>query len=185
MFFEKKLNLLNELPHCKRWDKISAKSMRLPYQVLVFPFIKEKGKYYYAIFKRKDLNIWQGIAGGGEGKETPLEAMRREAYEEATINKKARFIRLSSLITIPAVNICGLRWGNIVMIPEFSFGVEVETRKLKISNEHKQYLWVSCQEAINKLKYDSNKSAIWELDYRLKNGIGGIKKNIQSIKKFL
>ena len=159
--------------------------MRAPYQVLIFPFIKQAGKYYYAIFKRRDLGIWQGIAGGGEGNEKPIEAMRREAYEEASIGKKARYIRLASMATIPAVNICGLKWGDIIMIPELAFGVEALSKELKISNEHTQYLWLGCESAIKKLKYDSNKSALYELDYRLKNGPAGIEKNIQAIKKFL
>lgn len=161
--------------------------MRTPYQVLVFPFVKEGEKYYYAIFKRKDLNIWQGIAGGGEGDEKPIKTMRREACEEASIDIKSRYIRLTSITTIPAVNICGLKWGKeIIMIPEFAFGVEVPSKKLKISSEHTKYLWLSCKDAINKLKYDSNKSALWELDYRLKNrNLDGIEKNIQAIKKFL
>ena len=160
--------------------------MRAPYQVLIFPFIKEGGKYYYAIFKRKDLNIWQGLAGGGEGNEKPIETTRREAYEEASIDRRSRYIRLSSITTIPAVNIYGLKWDEIIMIPEFAFGVEVQSRELKISSEHTQYLWLSCEDAINKLKYDSNKSVIWELDYRLKNGsLDGIKKNIKAVKRFL
>jgi len=161
--------------------------MRAPCQVLIFPFIREEGKYYYAIFKRKDLNIWQGIAGGGERNETLIETMRREAYEEASIDRKSPYIRLASVTTIPAVNICGLKWGKeIIMIPEFAFGIEVLSRKIEISNEHIQYLWLNCEDAIDKLKYDSNKSALWELDYRLKNGVlNGIRKNIQIIKNFL
>ncbi len=158
--------------------------MRMPYQVLVVPFIKEEGKYYYAVFRRKDLDIWQFIAGGGEDNEMPLEAAKREVYEEASIDKNLRYIRLSSITTIPAVNIHGLKWGDIVMIPEISFGVEVPGRDLKISGEHTQYLWLSCNDVINKLRYDSNKSAVWELDYRLRNGLNGIEKNIQAIKKF-
>ena len=153
--------------------------------MLIFPFIKEAGRYYYAIFKRRDLNIWQGIAGGGEGNETPVRTMRREAYEEALINRKSRYIRLASITTIPAINICGLKWGNIIMIPEFAFGVEAASRELKISNEHTQYLWLNYEDAIKKLKYDSNKSALWELDYRLKNGVDGIENNIQAVKKYL
>lgn len=160
--------------------------MRKPYQVLVFPFIKENGKYYYALFKREDLGVWQGIAGGGEGKEKPIEAMRREVYEEASINRMAYCIRLSSITTIPAVNICGLKWGDIIMIPEFAFGVEVQSKKLKISNEHTEYLWFTFKNAISQLKYDSNKSALWELNYRLENKeIDSIEKNIEIIKHFL
>jgi len=161
--------------------------MRAPFQVLILPFVKKGGVYYYAIFKRKDLNIWQFIAGGGEGDETPLEAAKREVHEEILFDKNLRFIRLASLTTIPAENIHGLIWGKeIIMIPEFAFGVELPSKKIKLGNEHTKYLWVSCKEAIKKLKYDSNKSAIWELDYRLKNKkIGGIEKNIRTIKKFL
>lgn len=161
--------------------------MRAPYQVLVIPFIKEKNKYHYAIFKRKDLNIWQFIAGGGEGKETPIEAAKREAYEEAGIDKKSRYNRLASIATIPAVNVRGLEWGKeIIMIPEFTFSVELPSRKIKITNVHTQYLWLSFKDAVKKLKYDSNKSALWELDYRLKNGnIDDVKKNDKTIRSFL
>ncbi len=161
--------------------------MRAPYQVLVLPFVKEGEKHYYAILKRKDLNIWQFIAGGGEGDEAPIKAAKREAYEETGINKKSYFIRLASICAIPAVNIHGLKWGKeIVMIPEFAFGVELHSRKLKITNAHTQYLWLNCEDAIKRLKYDSNKSALWELDYRLKNeDFAGIKENAKVIKKFL
>ena len=161
--------------------------MRAPYQVLVLPFVKEKERCCYAIFKRKDLNIWQFIAGGGEGKETPIETAKREAYEEAGIEKKSHYIRLASITAIPAVNIRGLEWGKeIIMIPEFAFSVELSSKKLKITNVHTQYLWLSFENAIKKLKYDSNKSALWELDYRLKNkNIGDIKKNARTIRRFL
>lgn len=158
--------------------------MRAPFQVLAIPYIKEGDKYLYAVFKRKDLSIWQAIAGGGEGDESPIEAFRREIFEEAGIDQNSPYIRLSSITTIPAVNICGLLWGDVVMIPEFSFGVEVQSRELKISGEHIQYLWLICNDAIDKLRYDSNKSALWELNYRLENGFDGIKENIQAIKKF-
>lgn len=40
--------------------------MRAPYQVLVLPFKKENGNIKYSILKRKDMKVWQGIAGGGE-----------------------------------------------------------------------------------------------------------------------
>ena len=43
--------------------------MRKPIQILIFPFYKEKKRYLYAIFKRRDLKFWQGISGGTEGKD--------------------------------------------------------------------------------------------------------------------
>ncbi|MDP2946879.1 MAG: NUDIX domain-containing protein, partial [Nanoarchaeota archaeon] len=56
--------------------------MRAPFQILIFPFIKDKVGYLYAIFKRSDLGFWQGISGGGEDAETPIEAVKRELFEE-------------------------------------------------------------------------------------------------------
>lgn len=158
--------------------------MRAPFQVLLFPFIKEQGEYYYALFKRNDLNIWQAIAGGGEGEETPLEAVKREAFEEALIDRNSNYLRLSSTATIPAANIHGLLWGDIVMIPEIAFGVELPSRAIKLSDEHTECQWLTRKEAMALLKYDSNKSAIWELDYRLRNNCRGVDENKQNIIKY-
>lgn len=47
-------------------------------QVLVIPYKMINGKAEYCIFKRSDALYWQFIAGGGEDKETPLEAAKRE-----------------------------------------------------------------------------------------------------------
>lgn len=151
---------------------------------MVFPFIKEQGEYYYAVFKRNDLNVWQAIAGGGEGEETPLEAAKREAIEEASIDQNSNYLRLSSTTTIPATNIHGLLWGDIVMIPEITFGVELPSREIKLSDEHKEYQWLTCKEIMVLLRYDSNKSAIWELDYRLRNGGRGVDENKQNVIKY-
>ncbi len=183
----KDINAVDPFCALKKHKPQIIKSIRAPHQVLILPFVKEGKKYYYAIFKRKDMNIWQFIAGGGEGNEKPIKTMRREAYEEASINKKSHYIKLASITTIPAVNIHGLIWGKkIIMIPEFAFGVELPSRKLKLSDEHTEHLWLSCEDAIKKLRYDSNKSAVWELDYRLKNkNLNGIEKNRQSIRRFL
>ncbi len=160
--------------------------MRAPFQVLVIPYIKEgDNKYFYAIFKRKDLGIWQAIAGGGEADENPLEASRREASEEAGIDKNSSYIRLSSATTIPAENIHGFLWGNsVLMVPEIAFGVEVLSKDLAVSDEHTEYEWVECDEAMQRFRYDSNKSAVWELDYRLKNEIKDASQNIQIIEKY-
>ncbi|CKI02268.1 Uncharacterised protein [Streptococcus pneumoniae] len=47
--------------------------MRAPYQVLIFPYIKTDDSIQYAIFNRSDYAYWQGIAGGGEDGEIPIE----------------------------------------------------------------------------------------------------------------
>lgn len=161
--------------------------MRRPYQILVFPYFKKNGDYYYAIFKRKDLKVWQGIAGGGEEGENPPETAQREAFEEAGISMDSHYLRLSAISTIPADKISGLKWDKqVVMIPEFAFGVEVFSQDLKIEQEHTQLSWCKEENALKKLEWDSNKSALWELNYRLKNNdFEGIKINTDAINKFL
>lgn len=143
--------------------------MRQPYQVLIFPYKKEKEKIVYAIFLREDLKVWQGIAGGVEENETPLLAAKRESLEEANISKNAKFITLDSYTTMPVVNVAGkFAWGkDIFLIKEFSYGVNAQNEKIKISDEHIKYEWLSYEKAIKKLKWDSNKSALWELNERL------------------
>jgi dATP pyrophosphohydrolase len=60
---------------------------------------------------------------------------------------------------------------DIVVIPEYSFAVEVRNERIKISSEHTRFEWLSFQEACNQLYWDSNKTALWELDYKLKNNL--------------
>ena len=142
--------------------------MRAPFQVLIFPFIDEKNNYLYAIFKRKDLKFWQGISGGGENKETPAEAARRETFEETKIDKRSRYIVLDSMTTIPIANVGNYKWKKgVLVLSEHSFGVEVFSKDLKLGKEHSSYKWLPYEKAEKLLKYDSNKTALWELNYRL------------------
>lgn len=142
--------------------------MRQPYQVIVLPYVKTHKGYLYAIFRRKDLNFWQAISGGGEGNETPFETAKREALEEARIDSSSEFIALDSLTTIPVIDVGEyIHKEGILVLPEYSFGVEMLSTNLNIGTEHSEYRWLSYQEARELLKYDSNKSALWELNHRL------------------
>lgn len=142
--------------------------MRKPVQVLIFQFYKEKNKYLYAIFKRRDFKFWQGISGGLENNETPLKAAKRETFEETKIKPRAKFIKLDSKTSIPIENIGKHKWKkDIYIATEFSFGVEVKTKEIKLSEEHAEMAWVTFKKAIKLLKYDSNKTALWELNRRL------------------
>ena len=126
----------------------------------------------FAVFLRSDGNFWQFIAGGGEEGEIPIETARREAEEEAGIPQSARFIPLDSVATIPVPGVTGgpMRWGeSVLVIPEHCFCVEIGSEKLHISFEHVEYRWVPFEEAYEMLKWDSNKCALWELNYRIVN----------------
>ena len=143
--------------------------MRKPKQVLVFLYRKNKNnKYEYCIFYRKRLQIWQAISGGVEDDETLIETVKREVLEETGIEAN-NILELSSIASIPVVNVTGnFSWGNdVYVVTEYSFGVLTDNNDIKLSSEHKQYKWFTYDEAHKKLEYDSNKTALWELNQRL------------------
>ena len=117
------------------------------------------------------MGVWQAIAGGGEEGETPIESAKRETFEEAGISVKSKFTQLTSVASVPVEAISGFIWGkDVLVIPEYSFGVEVLTKKIHLEREHAMYEWLTYNKAYEKLEWDSNKTALWELNYRLKNG---------------
>ena len=149
--------------------------MRAPYQTLTILYKKNNNKILYCIFYRNSHPIWQFISGGGEDNETPLETVIREIKEETSLIVDNRIIKqLDSRTTIPVLNVTGkYTWGpNVYVIPEYIFAIEINNCDIRLSKEHKEYKWVEYDEAIKKLRYDSNKTALWELNERLnKNDI--------------
>ncbi len=144
---------------------------RAPFQVLVLPYRIARNSILYAIFRREASTggYWQGIAGGGESGESPLDAARREAFEEAGICPDRAFIKLDSMAMIPVVNVSGFVWGpDVMVIPEYCFGVAVESTRLKLSREHEQSEWAQYRSAYAKLRWETNRTALWELDHRLR-----------------
>ncbi|MDR2902152.1 MAG: NUDIX domain-containing protein [Lactobacillales bacterium] len=159
---------------------------RCPLQVLVFPYIQKAGVFYYALFKRKTGKYWQGIAGGGEMGETPLKAAQRESCEEAGIPESADYMVLLSMTTMPAPAVCGFEWGeSVCVVLERSFGVAVADEALVLSQEHCEYKWMTFDEAMAHLKWDSNKNALWELNHRLTHGVSDMSDNLKYLKTFL
>ena len=143
---------------------------RAPFQVLVLPFRHSQDGYLeYAIFRRRDGEYWQFIAGGGENNEKPLESAQREALEEAGISPESDYIVLDSCNTVPVEGVTGeFTWGkNVYVIPEYTFGVKLDSGVIKLSKEHTEYRWVSYQDALTMLKWDSNRNALWELNARI------------------
>jgi len=146
---------------------------RLPFQILVLPyrFLSTGEKIEFALFKRRDLEIWQGIAGGGEGNESPLQTAKRETFEECGIPMESDFIKLNTINSVPITRFKDkyLWKENLFVIPEYSFGVNASTKLVSISKEHIEYKWLQYSEALKILKWDSNKTALWELNCRLLN----------------
>lgn len=107
-----------------------CKMARAKYQVLVIPYHVEKENIKYCIFKRSDMDAWQFIAGGGENEdETVIISAKREAYEEANIDKDCKYVSLDIQSSIPTYCFKEVRqiWGkDCLVIPEYSFAVMID-----------------------------------------------------------
>lgn len=150
--------------------KTKGVSMRQPYNVLVLPYYQDDEVILYAVFKRSDAPIWQGIAGGVEANETHMEAAKRESFEEAGISLTNDYIELDATASIPAYFFGDMNdWGKeLYVVKEISYGVKLLDQSLTLSSEHHCYEWLTYEKALEKFEFDSNKVALWELNERLK-----------------
>jgi dihydroneopterin triphosphate diphosphatase len=108
---------------------------RCPFQVLVIPFLRlEQNNIQYCIFRRVDELYWQGIAGGGEDLESPLQAAKREVVEESGISKSSRYFKLETTSSIPVYFFAERHhWHeNKYVIPNYCFAVEAFSKLLRI-----------------------------------------------------
>jgi len=143
---------------------------RAPFVVLVYPFRQiGKSDFEYALLRRADEGWWQGITGGGEDEETPLEAAKRETWEETGIRSE-HFLQLDTMFSVRVTHF-GIShlWGNdVYVIPVYCYGLRVEEPTITLSHEHTKYRWLKYSEADQIVKYDGNRTALWELDRRLR-----------------
>lgn len=143
---------------------------RAPFQVLVYLYRKtNNGVFEYALFKRADAGWWQAVAGGGEDDETPLEAAKRETFEESGVTGDVTFVQLDTVVSIRAVGFrdCDL-WGeDVYVIPQYCFGVSAQEHRIVLSKEHSEFQWLQYEDAVELMAFDGNKTALWELDRRL------------------
>lgn len=145
---------------------------RKEFQILVIPFkITNSNQRLFSIFRREKEDYWQWIAGGGEDQESIIQAAKREAFEEAGINQNCRYIKLDSLSMIPITHFKSFaKREDIFVITEYAFGVHAHN-DIILSDEHTENRWVNYETAMQLLKWDSNKTALWELNTRLNRGL--------------
>lgn len=145
--------------------------MRAPFQILAIPYRMGDGEPLYCVFHRSDLDQWQFIAGGGEDGETPTEAAKREALEESGVQSH-QWVELKSLSYLPVTIIAESARGHwdrdLYVIPEYTFGFVCQ-QEMKLSLEHTQCLWLTYEEAMARLQWDSNRAALYELNCRIKD----------------
>ena len=142
---------------------------RMPFQVLVIPY-RDTTRIQYAAFFRDDASYWQFIAGGGSRGENTIQAARREAEEEAGIPRSAKIVELQ---TVSSVSVRHFRarhyWPQaLYVIPEFA--VNAGGLRIRLSHEHTRVEWLSFDECSERLYWQSNQVALWELNERLRRG---------------
>ncbi len=151
---------------------------RACFQVLVLPYMIENNSVQFGVFHRSDMNVWQFIAGGGEDDGTHIQAAKREAFEEAGIINTDKFYKLDTLCSIPVCTFGDhAKFGDedCFVVNEYSFAVNVSNPVFTIANEHTEYKWLDYDSTVKLLKYDSNRTALFELNKRIiDNRLGGI-----------
>ena len=142
--------------------------MRAPFQILAIPY-RRRPEAEFCVFRRADNGQYQFIAGGGEDNETPEAAARREIREEASL-EAVKLTRLTSMAYVPAEIIsASLRahWPkDAFVIPEYAFAFECEG-EIVLSAEHTGAEWLRYGDAVSRLSWDSNRTALYELKCRL------------------
>ncbi len=152
---------------------------RAPFNVHVLPYRIEDSSIEYAIFRRSDSSIWQGVAGGGEEGESVLEADKRESFEEALIPQDRPFLKPDSITPIPRYFFADTHsWSEgILVIPQHAFAVDATGLSLRLSSERVEFRWVPFEETHRLLHYHNNKNYLWELNQRLTRRGTGTKRS--------
>lgn len=143
--------------------------MREPWQVLVIPYRRRGTRLEVAVLHRADHDMWQFVAGGGEAGESPEVAARREGREEAGLPEALAYQRLAAVASVPA---CWFgTWPDwphdVLVVLEHAFAVDVGAHELALSGEHRELRWLTYDDAVALLSFDSNRTALWELHERL------------------
>ena len=144
--------------------------MRAPFQILALPYKKEKDTLLFCVLHRSDCDQWQFVAGGGEDEETPLDAAKREIFEECGVQTD-KVMPLRSIACVPTdifPRLHTYNWpADTYVVPEYAFAFECDG-DVTLSHEHTERVWLTYDEARRLLTWDSNRTALYELHCRLK-----------------
>ena len=147
--------------------------MRAPIQVLIIPFTITEDGVRVGVLHRADMEAWQFISGGAEDDETPVQAARRECFEEANLPPDAPLYALDSRASLPSVIYRASQYWDrrCLVVPEYAFAIEARPEQITLSEEHNAIEWLDESAAAARLTYDSNRTALWELAERIRRGL--------------
>src|SRR5262249_827790 len=125
----------------------------------------------YAIFRRADDGCWQGVAGAEEGEDL-VTAARRETAEEAGLAGGSPVYKLDMVSGVARTWFAASRhWPDGLSIVAKHHSARAGPRApapVVLSHEHSEFRWAPYGEASAALRYDDDKTALWELDARLR-----------------
>lgn len=144
-------------------------------QVHIYLYRKTNGVFEYAIFQRSDMPVCrQGVCGGLEGDETLEQGVLRELWEEAGIKNVDRLHLLETISYVPAGQFSQKHrdlWGNaVIVIPMYCYAIPYDG-EIVLSDEHISVKWMTYDDAFNVVYFDSQKTALYELNEKLLRGL--------------
>ncbi|MFD3157900.1 NUDIX domain-containing protein [Haloimpatiens sp. FM7330] len=131
---------------------------RINIQAFIFT---SKKKFRILILKRipERSGYWQPVCGGIEEGEEPIEAVKREVFEETGLRNIKNIIDLQyDFIYKEPKN------GKLMNMKDMCFALEVDDIfDVVLSDEHEKYKWCSKDEAKEYLKWEHNRVALEKL----------------------
>ena len=126
-------------------------------------FYREKKPLFLLL--KYGLGHWGFVKGHIEENETPIEAMLRELEEETGIRKSdvKVFKGFEEKVTY-----FFSKEGEKVRKEVIFFLAESKTKEVRLSYEHKAYLWLPYEEALKKLTFDNVKEVLKKANNFLK-----------------
>ena len=98
-----------------------------------------------------------------------LKLAKEKQNAKAGISYEAPVIELASISTMPVVNVTdSFLWGeDVYLIYEHCFGIDATNESITLSHEHTKMEQLTYEETKTKLKWDSNRNTLWELNWKL------------------
>jgi len=125
-------------------------------EVIVFKVVNDE--ILFLLLKRNATRggFWQSVTGGVNPGEQLIEAVKRELWEETGISE---FLRI-----VDNVYYFEFDTSEYGHLKEYVYGVEVSSNtEIKMSAEHAEMKWCNIAQALELLKYDTNKTAFKNL----------------------
>lgn len=130
-------------------------------QINCIVFKPEGDSYKFLVLRRAEGGggFWQSVTGGVKEGENEISALKRELKEETGISEYRKIINLkySFSFYLP----------HLGELTENVYAVEVDPHtEIVLSAEHTEYRWVTFEEALDLIKYETNKEGfrkIWKI----------------------